>query len=97
MARLKNAMVKGKIFFRDTGAVQLDRRQFILVGNIWLPEPAAVLSEHAYVLVGSQTQSETVPSTLLLQILANSAENLTNETRKKHASQIIPLIHTSQP
>lgn len=89
-------LAKGKIFFRDTGAVSLDRKQFILIGNLWVPGSVAIKPEHAYILLGSQIENEGLP-VVSLQVLINSSEDLTNEAKKKHPSQIIPLIHTAHP
>lgn len=89
-------LAKGKIFFRDIGAQALGHRQFILAGHIWVPEESSLKSENAYVIVGSEHNNEGLPC-LGFQVLLNSGEDLTGETKKKHPSQIIALLHTAKP
>lgn len=86
-------MIAGKIFFRDVQGTKIGKRQFILVGQLWIPQDVSIKGEHVYQVIGSQFSNEGIES-VGLQILLQSGEDVTNETRKKHPSQIVPLTAT---
>ncbi len=92
-------MITGRMFFRDLKNQHGDKKLFLTVGQLWVPASILIKPEHKYVMVGSEVHihEPELMTAISLQVLLNSEEDLTNEARKKHPSQIVPLLHTPQP
>jgi hypothetical protein len=90
-------LIKGKVFVRDLNSVVMNRRQYLLVGQLWVPEDTVLKSDHVFMVVGSEVRYEDADPTVGLQILLNSSEDVSAQTKKKHASQILPFTHTNKP
>lgn len=84
-------MSMGRIFFRDLNVLMNGRRQFVMVGKIWLPADTEFKGEHIYTVVGHETATEGM-SCCRLETLFNSAEDVTNASRKADPNKVLRLI-----
>lgn len=93
------SLITGTCFIRDVGATHRDKKLFLLMGQLWVPADTILKPEHKYTIIGSQFSSGDVEQIIQvgLQILPNSAADISHETRKKHPSQIVPLLHVPHP
>lgn len=85
-------MVKGNIFFRDLQAQVSDRKLFVFLGELWVPDSVIIKPEHLYLAVGSQYSNEGT-DILGIGIPLNGEKDISRDTRKKNLSQIVPILH----
>ena len=90
-------MLTGKILFRDLGGRHGDKRQFVLVGQVWVPGNVPIQTEHTYPLLGSAYTHEVSGLVLGVHILTNGAVDVSKEARKKNVAQLVPLIYCEAP
>jgi hypothetical protein len=84
-------MILGRVFFRDVQFLNNDKRQFLLVGKIWLPANTEIRGERVYTVAGEETAREG-QSVILLQTLLNGAENISEQSKNKSPNKLFPLI-----
>lgn len=87
------SMSLGHLFFRDTKNQRNGKKEFVLIGKLWVPADSEAKSEHLYLLVGSELAIEG-KSTMSLQMMFESASDMSEVTKKKDPNRIIPLIQS---
>lgn len=93
-----SGLITGKILLRDLGDQQQNKKLFLLMGQLWIPSNILIKPEHKYVVVGSEYTSDEseLLTTVGLQILLNGEVDISHETKKKHPSQLVPLLRLNR-
>lgn len=93
------SLISGNCLFRDTGDCHGDKKLFLVIGQLWVPASIALSTEHIYKLIGSEyhVHEPELMKEVGLQILLNSAKDVSSDTKKKDPARIIPLLHSSRP
>jgi hypothetical protein len=90
---MSNGMSLGRVFFRDLQDLKNGRKQFVFTGKIWVPADSELKGEQVYVIVGSDLAVEG-KGTLSLQMWYESAEDMTEQTKKKDLNKVLPMIQS---
>lgn len=92
-------LVTGTCFFRDLGATHRDKKLFLLMGQLWVPATVDLKEEHLYKAVGSEYHvgEAELLTAIGVQVLLNSAKDISGDTKKKHPSQIVSYLHMPHP
>lgn len=88
---MKQDIIKGSILVRNEAKCVSGSRSYLFIGMINIDDKDKLKEDHTYQVLGSEVENDGI-TTITLQILTNSAKDVSKKVKGKNLTQCIQVL-----